>query len=404
MNIINLYENYNSYFNQNLKVIFGKISKISSEGNFKLYLIGGIVRDLLLNRENLDIDISVEGDAIKFAKLLQENGVAKISSIHEDFGTVKVKIEEIDIDLASTRSESYPQKGHLPGVNEIGCLLEQDVLRRDFTINSLAISLNEGDFAHLIDYVGGYEDLKNKKIRILHDKSFIDDPTRIIRALKYSQRFGFDLEENTLKLQSEYLDNINYDMCYKRVKQEIEKTFNDCGQACFEKFIEHGICKLITPHPDCRLGLLAQQQNIEALINKYNPNYPWFVYFGLILSNGGVEKFDLTKYEKDAIEGAESLKNKTFSDDFEIYKAFGGKYIETLLILAALGMEKEVCRYLDDLAKIKLQITGDDLIKLGFKPSKKFSEGFDYVLKEKLKNLKMTKDEEIKLAKKFLTD
>lgn len=410
MNIINIYENYNSYFNANLKAIFERISKIASESNFKLYLIGGIVRDLLLNRENLDIDITVEGDAIKFAKILEENGLAGISSIHEDFGTVKIKIEGIEIDLASTRSESYPRKGHLPQVDEIGCSLEKDVSRRDFTVNSLAISLNENDFAHLIDYVGGYDDLKNKKIRILHDKSFIDDPTRIIRALKYSQRFNFDLEEKTLKLQNVYLNNVNYDMCYKRVKQEIRKTFEDCSEICFEKFIEQRIYKLITPHPkfygsQTRLELLPLPQGargISDLINKYKPNYIWLVYFGLILIYNGIEKFDLSKFERETIEDAKNLLDVQLKSDFDIYKAFDARKLETLLILAVSGKEKEVCHYLDNLQKIKLQISGDDLINIGFEPSKKFSEVFDFVLKKKLKNPKMTKDEEIELVKGFL--
>lgn len=428
MNIINIYENYNerereaknkfllpnervttvkpcynSYFNADLKAIFEQCSKIAFKSGYKLYLIGGMVRDLLLNQKSLDIDITVEGDAIKFAKILEQEIGAKISSVHQNFGTVKVEINGKKIDFASTRSESYPKPGHLPHVDKIGCSLKEDVLRRDFTINSLAISLNQENFADLIDYVGGFEDLKTKKIRILHDKSFIDDPTRIIRALKYTSRLNFELEENTLKLQKEYLKNINYDMGYKRVKQEFKKTFEQNTQKTFEEFIKQKIYKLII-----KKEIKKPKINIENLINKYKPKHPWLVYLGIIVSTphlnpppqGGrkfPDKLELTKYEKGIIEGAESLKNNVFTSDFEIYKAFSAQKLETLLILAVLGKEKNVFHYLDNLQKIKLSITGNDILKLGFTPSKAFGEGFDYVLKEKLKRPNMTKAEELDL-------
>lgn len=401
MNIINIYDNYNSYFNADLKAIFEHCSKIASKSRHKLYLIGGIVRDLLLNQKNLDIDITVEGDAIAFAHILEKQADAKILSLHKDFGTAKVEINNKKIDFASTRSEIYPKKGHLPVVADIGCSLEKDVLRRDFTINSLAISLNQEDFADLIDYSGGLKDLKEKKIRILHDKSFIDDPTRIIRALKYSTRLGFDLEENTLKLQEGYLKNVNYDMCNKRIKQEIKKTFEQNLQLTFYKFINQKIYKLVT-----KKEVEKPKVNIGNLIKKYKPKYPWIVYFGIIAIQENEEfldKLEFTKVEKNIILNAKSLVNNAFKEDFEIYKTLSGlKYEESLLILAVLGKEKEVCHYLDNLSKIKLNINGNDLIKLGFKPSGKFNEAFDYVLNEKLKNPKMNKDEELELVKRFL--
>lgn len=396
MDIINIYENYNSYFNDEFKNIFKLLSNNSFEHDFKIYLIGGLVRDLLLNRKSLDIDITVEGDAIKFAHILEKKGHAKISSIHKDFGTAKVEILGKNVDLASTRSESYPKKGHLPHVDEIGCSLKNDVLRRDFTINSIALSLNKDDFCNLVDYTGGFEDLKNRKIKILHDKSFIDDPTRIIRGLKYSTRLGFELDKKTLKLQEEYLKNINYDMGIKRIKQEIKKTFSECNQECFEKFVDQNIYKLLTKN-----SVKIKPKNIDKFINIYHPKHPWLIYFGIILLNENIEKFDLTKYEKQVFKSIKNLLEKTFTNDFEIYKAFKDQYIETLLILASLGKDKEVIHYLDDLRKIKLKITGDNLIKLGFKPSKKFNEAFDYVLIEKLKTPKINKTQELELIKKY---
>lgn len=417
MNIINIYENYNNYFNSDLKIIFELASKIASKTSYRIYLVGGIVRDLLLNRKNSDIDITVEGNAIEFAKILENAGCAKILSLHKDFGTAKLEINGEKIDFASTRSEIYPKKGHLPQIEKIGCSLEKDVIRRDFTINSLAISLNKSDFANLIDYVGGYEDLKAKKVRILHENSFIDDPTRIIRALRYSTQLGFKIEKNTLKLQEEYLNNINYDMSNKRLKTEIKRTFELNSQETFDKFIDQKIYKLVapnfTPHPTPtsreRYSIIPSAESqgareIASLVNKYNAKNPWLVYFGVVIMSDEenlLEKLEFTKIEKEIILSAKNLINFKLKSDFEIYKAFCDKSLETLLILAILGKEKEVYHYLDNLSKVKLSVTGKDLLNLGIASSKSFGDCFDYILKEKLKNPLLKKAQELELAAKY---
>ena len=257
------------------------IININDNSN-KLFYIGGVVRDEILGKKSFDIDITYVGNAIeycsKFGEVIQEN---------PDFGTIKVNVDGKEVDFASTRSESYSHKGHLPVVEKIGCSLKEDVMRRDFTINALAKSVTTGE---IVDYVGGLEDIKNKKLRVLHDESFIDDPTRIIRGLKFSVRFGFELEEHTKRLQDEYLSNINYDMSYKRVKKELIETFyphpNFCHsrsenneilpsstkknvgegkiQFAFEKFINEKIYKLVTPNE-----VELPKINIEKLINNY---------------------------------------------------------------------------------------------------------------------------------------
>ena len=188
-----------------------------------LYYIGGVVRDELLGRKSIDIDITYVGNAIEFAKTIPN---AEILQINEPFGTVRIKLDGEEIDIASTRCETYPKKGHLPIVKNIGCSLKEDILRRDFTINALAKSTLTSE---IIDYTTGLEDIKTKTLKVLHDNSFIDDPTRIVRALKFAVRFGFDLDEHTKKLQNDYLKNINYDMSYKRLKKELIETFNHVG-------------------------------------------------------------------------------------------------------------------------------------------------------------------------------
>lgn len=342
----------------------------------KLFYIGGVVRDELLGRKSFDIDITFVGNAIeycaRFGEIIQEN---------PDFGTIRVNVEGQEVDFASTRSESYPRKGHLPVVDKIVCSLKEDVLRRDFTINALAKSVTTGE---IIDYTGGLEDLKNKKLRVLHDESFIDDPTRIIRGLKFSVRFGFELDEHTRVLQEKYLSNINYDMSFKRVKKELIETFSLNSQKAFEIFINDGIYKLVTPNE-----VKLPKVNIEKLVNDYAVELPWIVYAGVL---SDLSRLPLTKVEQKILDDVPENILKT---DFELYKAFENSRIETVLLYAILKDETGARHYLDELRNIKISVTGKDLQKLGIKPSPKYNEIFDEVLRQKLANPNMTKEDEI---------
>lgn len=379
------------------------IIKINDNSN-KLFYIGGVVRDELLGRESLDVDITYVGNAIEYCSKFGE-----VVQVNPDFGTVRVAIPphpspcttsptveasgEVTVDFASTRSESYPQKGHLPVVEKIGCSLKEDVMRRDFTINALAKSVTTGE---IVDYVGGLEDLKNKKLRVLHDESFIDDPTRIIRGLKFATRFGFELEEHTKKLQDEYLANINYDMSYKRVKKELIETFSLNSQSAFKAFINQKIYKLVTPN-----DVEIPKVNVENLVTTYLADQPsscpaaiWLVYVGIL---GDLSRLPLTKFEQKILD---DVPKEVLKSDFELYKTFQNARIETVLLYAITKDETGARHYLDDLRKIKLDITGKDLQTLGIKPSPKYQEIFDEVLKVKLKNPSMAKDDEIEVAKK----
>lgn len=395
----------------------------------KLFYIGGVVRDELLDKQSIDIDITYVGNAIEYCSKFGE-----VIQINPDFGTVRVKIpssphreiadfvpstgsghnvsEELNnviVDFASTRSETYPKKGHLPVVEKIGCSLKEDVLRRDFTINALAKSITTGE---IVDYVGGLKDLKNKKLRVLHDNSFIDDPTRIIRGLKFAMRFNFELEEHTKKLQDEYLKNINYDMSYKRIKKELIETFNAPlsnitkeykKQRTFERFINEKIYKLVTPN-DVEIPSI----NIEELIEKYCPdmdchvaNTPrndehiWLIYVGVLKD---LSRLPLTKIEQKILD---DVPQNILNSDFELYKTFENAKIETILLYAILKDQKGAKHYLDNLRNIKISINGKDLQNLGISPSPQYQEIFDEVLKAKLQNPKMTKEDELKIAKSY---
>ena len=183
-----------------------------------LYLVGGVVRDLLLGRGNFDLDLVVEGDAISLAQRLADITQGKIRT-HPRFNTAKLRWNRWSVDLATARSETYERPGALPRVKPGS--LASDLFRRDFTINAMAIELVLGRYGQLIDPYRGRDDLNRGWVRVLHERSFIDDSTRIWRGLRYEQRLDFQLEPDTLKLLKRdipMLDTISGD----RIRHELE--------------------------------------------------------------------------------------------------------------------------------------------------------------------------------------
>ena len=389
---------------------------ISLNDTSKLYLVGGVVRDELLGIKSLDVDIVYEGSVIEdietlrqsqkdvllnlFQKLYDiniqpEKNDIEVVRTNPDFGTVRVKLSGLEVDIASTRTERYDRKGHLPQVEKIGCSLQEDVMRRDFTVNSLYKSLSTGE---IFDFTGGLEDLKNKKLRILHDKSFIDDPTRIIRALKFSHRFGFELDDKTLELRDEYLKNINYDMCYKRIKKELIETLGLNSDEVLKRFIKEKIYKLITEN---EVELPANSP--EQLIKKYAPDSEniWLIYAGILRD---LSRLELTRKEQKILDDFAELEAKNPQNDFEIYKAYENKEVESIILYAILKDEKPARHYLDNLKQIKVRITGKNLEMMGIDPSPKYKEIFDFVLKKKLETPQMTLADEICAVQNYITD
>jgi tRNA nucleotidyltransferase (CCA-adding enzyme) len=177
---------------EELRRAYPELKTIEAAAAEPVYVVGGAVRDLLLGRDRADLDLVVEGDAAALAARFGGEPVE-----HERFGTAKVEIEGHEVDIASARSETYVRPGALPEVT-VPARIEADLARRDFTVNAMAISL--GGDAHLIDPHGGEADLEAKLLRVLHERSFVDDPTRAIRAARYAARFGFQLEPETERL------------------------------------------------------------------------------------------------------------------------------------------------------------------------------------------------------------
>lgn len=203
-----------------------ELGGLADEGGLSLYLVGGVVRDLLLKRENWDLDLTVEGDGIAFARLVADRYGAGLA-VFERFATARLVFpDKLKIDIATTRRESYAQPAILPTVQLAS--IEEDLYRRDFTINAMAIQLNAAQFGRLRDVYGGQRDLRARTIRVLHDGSFEDDPTRIFRAIRFEHRFWFRLERATLRLLAQAAStNLIARLSGPRLQNEILLLFSE---------------------------------------------------------------------------------------------------------------------------------------------------------------------------------
>lgn len=219
------------------------VSETAIACEYPVYIVGGFVRDLLLNQPVMDFDIVVEGDAIYLAKLLVKTFGGKVRA-HAQFGTAKWSIEEIKrtifektdfhgnsdqrmpdtLDLISARTEFYDYPSAMPAVERSSIKL--DLHRRDFTINTMAIRLDGKYFGDLFDYWGGYTDLQQRLIRVLHSLSFIDDPTRMLRAVRFEQRFNFKLEKQTFQLLKDTKPLLGR-VSGKRILNDLELFFHE---------------------------------------------------------------------------------------------------------------------------------------------------------------------------------
>ena len=227
-----------------------ELGNLADEGGVSLYLVGGVVRDLLLKRENWDLDLTVEGDGIAFARLVADRYGAGLA-VFERFATARLAFPDgLKMDIATTRRESYAQPALLPTVQSAS--IEEDLSRRDFTINAMAIQLNRATFGQLFDPYGGQRDLPARTLRVLHEGSFQDDPTRIFRAIRFEQRFGFRLETTTLRLLAQAAStNLIQRLSGPRLQNEVLLLFAErdparamarLGQLKLLRFLHRHLC------------------------------------------------------------------------------------------------------------------------------------------------------------------
>ncbi len=220
---------------KNVMNIIETVGKIADKLKVRAYIVGGPVRDKLLGRKDYDLDFVVEGNGIRFAQVLNKALKGELT-IYRAFGTATISFNKKRIDIVTARKESYKYPAAYPAVTP--GTIKDDLYRRDFTINAMAIVVNKKGFGRLVDFYGGRKDLEKRVIRVLHDKSFMDDPTRIFRAVRFSVRFGFKIEPHTKKLMKEaVLDGLLGEVNAGRIRKEIELFLKEKNPGkCLKEF------------------------------------------------------------------------------------------------------------------------------------------------------------------------
>lgn len=396
-----------------------KIGTLAEESGFSAYIVGGFVRDLLLGVKNLDLDIVVERDALGFARLLQKKINCSLK-MHKRFGTATIILPSgFKMDIATSRRERYAYPAALPAVCPSS--IRDDLFRRDFTINALAIKINQGNFSQLLDLFDGCRDLKKGLVRVLHDKSFIDDPTRILRAVRFEQRYGFTIEEHTKKLidRAREADMLKQLSRFRIGDELILILKEEDPLRCLLRL--NKLCGLGFIHPSIKLGkrISAGFKRAKKYIS-LSAEAPdgWFVYFLLLTCpldtkqiRGLCRDFSLTKscqqrleyFKKNASGALKELKGKTHLSNHRIYEILQPFSYEGVLVLAALTesriTEERIKLFLKKLTRIKTSLQGKDLERIGLEPGPKYRQILKKVLYQKLNGKLKNKREELKYAK-----
>ena len=390
---------------------------------YGVYLVGGLVRDVFLNHKNLDVDIVVEGDGIKFAYRFAELHEARVRSYRKFRTAVIIFSDGFKVDVATARREYYEFPGALPIVENSS--LKMDLYRRDFTINTLAIKLNKKDYGTLIDYFNGQRDIKEKTLRVLHNLSFVEDPTRILRAIRFEIRFGFRIGKVTLAL----IKNAVKIDCFKelanqRFLQELKLILKEKYPIkAIKRMDTFNLLQFISPEIKLTKGLRLLLEEIKRVISWYELLYlekeilTWKIYWlGLVSSLGSDSISIMTK--KMGVQGLENQKLTSQIEELDsLYHAlltFGDtNYIlrmilqpydpEILLYLMARSksnkIKKLISIYYTKLISINVELTGKDLLTLGLKQGPLFKEVFKRLLEAKLNDEIKTKEDEIKFVK-----
>ena len=408
--------------------ILRELGAVGDELELPVYAVGGFVRDLLLGNENDDIDVSVEGDGILFAETFAARHGCRVKG-HAKFGTAVVIFPDgFKIDVASTRLEYYETPGALPTVERSS--LKMDLYRRDFTINTLAIRLNGENFGLLIDYFGAYRDLQEKSIRVLHNLSFVEDPTRVFRAIRFEQRLGFQISRHTENLVKNavkmgFLEKLGG----KRLLNELAIILREREPVkAILRMAGLGLLRFI--HPDLELQpdnlrILDEVKKVVTwfeLLFTEEPVETWVVYFLALTSPLSDDRFwgacmrlsvsehyrekliDLRVHGEQILEVMERKASRGEAvKRSEIYFSLRGLSLEVLLYIMAKTRSEEVRRwvslYVTQLRSVVTHIDGNDLKALGLASGPRYRELLDTVLTARLNGEVKTREDELRLAR-----
>jgi len=359
----------------------------ATQRDLPLYIVGGAVRDLMLGRPVKDFDLIVEGDAIALTRALSAQHGGGVTA-HTKFHTAKwflpkeLKLNHQTLDLISARSETYKHPAALPTV-KLGVLAD-DLRRRDFTVNAMAIRLDSSHYGQLRDDFHGLEDLQNQVIRILHPRSFIEDPTRMYRAVRYEGRYGFRLAEDTLALIPEARTFIEK-LSPQRIRRELDLILDEPNAASMLARLDE--LDLLTPiHPVLanfnRSGFATLNSDDPALQNR---NSRWLLWL-MHLTDQEIEFLnerlhftaELFKILRSAAVLETNLAALIGLKPSEAVELLEGYSIKALEVISAAIPDQEIkdilTRYLTEWWHVKPKTTGHDLKKRGIPPGPKYNE------------------------------
>ncbi len=437
----------------------GEIGRISADCGMVSYAVGGFVRDLLLKIPNFDLDFVVEGSAIQLAEELVRRHPQRfeLRAKHERFHTASLVFytDSFDysatsathskdshghggvaqgnggngggerdfrnVDLSTARIEIYEKPAALPEV-EIS-KLEHDLLRRDFSINALAICLNPDLYGMLIDHFNGLEDLNQKIIRILHPFSFIEDPTRIVRAARFAGRLGFHLEPKTKEQAKRAIAmGIFDDLGGYRIKEEVRMMLESRQRIKSLNILGELSGKLCYLDRTLEYNDSVKQaiRRAEHILERYDLDEPWIVYLGALISEipvervaGVVDRLQLTNRQKEIVESGLDLHRQMPLElgqlkRSEIYELMHGRPREALAIAAAVAvidsdLRRAIRIYLEELAEIKLDISGSDLIELGHRQGPMLGNALRQVLAARLDKEIDSRQQQLDMAVQLLS-
>ena len=390
---------------------------------YQAFLVGGLVRDIFLKRENLDVDVVIEGDGIKFAHEFAAHHPVRVRS-HKKFGTVVMVFPDgFKVDVATARIEYYDFPAAPPSV-EVSSL-KMDLYRRDFTINTLAVKLNKRDYGMLVDYFGAQRDIREKVIRVLHNLSFVEDPTRVLRAIRFEQRFGFKIGKLTLSLMKNAVAIDSFKgLSGRRLFLELKLLLMEPEPIkAIERLDEFGLLQVLSPAIDLTRELRNLLEATRGVLSWFDLLYleehydPWKVYFlGLTSSLDGralqalAERLQMGDGQGRRMItqrlGVGAVLDQLYKfqekSNYALYKLLSQYDTEILLYMMAKANNRTIKRlvshYFTKLKGTRRLLKGKDLKAMGFPPGPLFKEILEALLEARLNNEVATREDEAAFA------
>lgn len=395
---------------------------IANEMGYSLYVVGGFVRDLLLGVPNLDLDLVVEGDAIALARALAQQVGGRVRG-HSRFGTAKIILGEKrtkgvppSLDFVTARTEFYEHPSALPEVERSS--IKQDLYRRDFTINTMAICLDRDRYGELLDFYGGERDLRNKLIRVLHNLSFVEDPTRMLRAVRLEQRLGFRIESRTAELITNALDLLDR-VTGDRLRHELNLIFAEREpENSLQRLAELGILARVHPALRCDAWLVQKFRDLRerATMTGAPSMYMALMCYRLSLEklNSFAARLHISREEMRLLEEVNALKGQEARlaaravSNSTIYRILEPYRDESVFIFGVATdrrtVQKRVDLYLSRLRYVEAEASGDDLRRRKVPPGPLYRQILDAVLDARLDGRVQTREEEERLIDELLTN